>query len=242
MRSIKSRCGKRLARGDFALTSDALVLAVRDSHSSTSANATPATPGQEQEMGASGGGDAGEVVAVVELCLRQPEGFLPFQMLFNVRITCSLRNSSTRRVITSSGRQSPPKEPAWRLLICINGILTTFYCVDSVCFMRSTAATPTRPPEPRHGVRSSVGISETVHCTLTLVHYLNKHFHNHECAPPPHHPPFPESRQRGGSHTCATLPLPRSTEGTDTESSWCFFARAWRKPIGGEWSSHMRQQ
>eukprot|EP00904_Undaria_pinnatifida_P001500 jgi/Undpi1/11350/HiC_scaffold_30.g13647.m1 len=57
--ALKSRCGKRLAQGDFSLTSDALVLAVRD-------RVAPAEHG--------GGGD---VIAVVELSLRKPDGTLP---------------------------------------------------------------------------------------------------------------------------------------------------------------------
>ncbi|CAM9941676.1 unnamed protein product [Ectocarpus sp. 13 AM-2016] len=78
LRSIKSRCGKRLTRGDFALTSDALVLAVRDSRSSGSARATSAVPELGGDgAGDGGGGDAGDVVAVVELCLRQPDGWFP---------------------------------------------------------------------------------------------------------------------------------------------------------------------
>lgn len=78
-----------MARGDFALTSDALVMAVREGRSDAGASTTPATHEREQELGAGGGGDdAGEIVAVVELCLRQPEGFLPFNGLFDVRTTC----------------------------------------------------------------------------------------------------------------------------------------------------------
>ncbi|CBJ31964.1 conserved unknown protein [Ectocarpus siliculosus] len=78
LRSIKSRCGKRLTRGDFALTSDALVLAVRDSRPNGSARATSAVPELGGDgAGDGGGGDAGDIVAVVELCLRQPDGWLP---------------------------------------------------------------------------------------------------------------------------------------------------------------------
>ncbi|CAM9614408.1 unnamed protein product [Ectocarpus sp. 8 AP-2014] len=78
LRSIKSRCGKRLTRGDFALTSDALVLAVRDSRPNGSARATSAVPELGGDgAGDGGGGDAGDIVAVVELCLRQPDGWFP---------------------------------------------------------------------------------------------------------------------------------------------------------------------
>ncbi|CAM9805063.1 unnamed protein product, partial [Ectocarpus fasciculatus] len=78
LRSIKSRCGKRLTRGDFALTSDALVLAVRDSRPNGSARATPAVPELGGDGAGDGGGrDAGDLVAVVELCLRQPDGWFP---------------------------------------------------------------------------------------------------------------------------------------------------------------------
>ncbi len=61
--SFKSRCGNRLKRGDFDRSSDALVLGVRDR--------------------SSGGGDgAGELVGVVELTIRQPDGSLPFNWPF----------------------------------------------------------------------------------------------------------------------------------------------------------------
>lgn len=79
LRSIKSRCGKRLTRGDFALTSDALVLAVRDSRPNGS------TEVGGDGAGDGGGGDAGDIVAVVELCLRQPDGWFPINGPFVVR-------------------------------------------------------------------------------------------------------------------------------------------------------------
>lgn len=86
LRAIKSRCGSRLRRGDFALTSDALVLAVRDNRSSTGASAAPAAKDQDQELGGDDGGGNrdGEVVAVVELCLRQPDGWLPINGFLQV--------------------------------------------------------------------------------------------------------------------------------------------------------------
>lgn len=88
LRSIKSRCGSRLSRGDFALTSDALVLAVRDNRSSTSTGAAPAAKEQDQELGSGGARNRdGDIVAVVELCLRQPDGWFPFNGLFLVRAT-----------------------------------------------------------------------------------------------------------------------------------------------------------
>ena len=87
LRAIKSRCGSRLKRGDFALTSDALVLAVRDNRSSAGASVAPAAQEQDRELGGDdcGGNRDGEVVAVVELCLRQPDGWLPFNAFFQVR-------------------------------------------------------------------------------------------------------------------------------------------------------------
>lgn len=86
LRSIKSRCGSRLRCGDFALTSDALVLAVRDNNRpTTSAEAAPAAKEEDQELGSDGSENSdGEIVAVVELCLRQPEGWLPFNAFFQV--------------------------------------------------------------------------------------------------------------------------------------------------------------
>lgn len=81
--SLKSRCGKRLERGDFDRSSDALVLAVRD-RSGVQANPSPATP---QDGGGGGGGgseSAGEIVAVVELTIRQPDGKLPYNWPFPV--------------------------------------------------------------------------------------------------------------------------------------------------------------
>lgn len=97
LRAIKSRCGSRLRRGDFALSSDALVLAVRDNtninRSSANAGVTAAERDQQQSKVGSDGGvssgvggdDAGEIVAIVELCLRQPDGWFPFNWLFLVR-------------------------------------------------------------------------------------------------------------------------------------------------------------
>lgn len=92
LRAIKSRCGGRLKRGDFALTSDALVLAVRDRRSANTN--TGATFAEQQLAGGDDGGvfqnrgrdggNTGDVVAVMELTLRQPDGWLPFNGLFVV--------------------------------------------------------------------------------------------------------------------------------------------------------------
>lgn len=75
--SFKSRCGNRLKNGDFDRSSDALVLAVRDRSSTGSA-------AKNGSVGGSGGsGDtAGELVAVVELTIRQADGSLPFNWPF----------------------------------------------------------------------------------------------------------------------------------------------------------------
>lgn len=188
-----------MARGDFALTSDALVLAVRDNLSSAGANATPT-----QDLGAGGGGgDAGEIVAVVELCLRQPEGFLPFNGLFDVRIRS--------------------------MLIFVDGILMTVvsyqylacggYCCYSPPLRK--VKTPLSSLLPRARLKRCIATATYARPLITTV--------------PPRDPPSSESRKWGGNRTCATLPLLRSTEGTDTESSWCFFVRTWRWPIGGKW-------
>ncbi|CAM9176858.1 unnamed protein product [Pylaiella littoralis] len=77
--ALKSRCGKRLARGDFDRSSDALVLAVRDRSSNTSSSklALTAQDGDVADRG-------GEIVAVVELTIRQPDGKLPFNWPFPV--------------------------------------------------------------------------------------------------------------------------------------------------------------
>lgn len=61
--SLKARCGDRLSRGDFALTSDSVVLAVQD-HAHETAD----------------GGRA--IIAVVELQLRVPDGSLPSDFPF----------------------------------------------------------------------------------------------------------------------------------------------------------------
>ena len=74
--SFRSRCGNRLKNGDFDRSSDALVLAVRD-RSSTGGAAKDGDTG-------CGGDSAGELVAVVELTIRQPDGSLPFNWPFPV--------------------------------------------------------------------------------------------------------------------------------------------------------------
>lgn len=73
--SFKSRCRNRLKSGDFDRSSDALVLAVRD-RSSTGIAA------KDGDVGDGVGGSAGELVAVVELTIRQPDGSLPFNWPF----------------------------------------------------------------------------------------------------------------------------------------------------------------
>lgn len=61
--ALKSRCGRRLGVGDFALTSDAVVFAVKNSTGmSDTANTS--------------------IVAVVEMLLRQPDGSLPLNWPF----------------------------------------------------------------------------------------------------------------------------------------------------------------
>lgn len=76
--SLRSRCGHRLTRGDFDRSSDALVLAVR----APPASSTPAKQDGDADGGVGGAGGAGELVAVVELTIRKPDGSLPFNWPF----------------------------------------------------------------------------------------------------------------------------------------------------------------
>ncbi|CAM9859080.1 unnamed protein product [Ectocarpus sp. 4 AP-2014] len=81
--SLRSRCGNRLTRGDFDRSSDALVLAVRGPPSTSGkSSSTPATLDGDADGGVGGGGGAGEMVAVVELTIRKPDGSLPLNWPF----------------------------------------------------------------------------------------------------------------------------------------------------------------
>lgn len=105
--SLRSRCGNRLTRGDFDRSSDALVLAVRGPPSTSGkSSSTPATQDGDADGGVGGGGGAGELVAVVELTIRKPDGSLPFNWPFpapwrrEVRYTIREWERSSRRDVS----------------------------------------------------------------------------------------------------------------------------------------------
>jgi len=95
------------------------VLAVRDNHKERSSSTTGATTAREQqqpEVGADGGassgvggGDAGEIVAIVELCLRQPDGWFPFNWLFLVRIGMLSSSFGCPKVMVDPGHSAPTR-------------------------------------------------------------------------------------------------------------------------------------